>query len=113
MITEILKQIARGAAVLLLFGALLFVFYSRLLTGREKREFWGVVAEKWISISESDQGSKLFPTILVKTDDGAQIRLVVEPEIYERVSKSTRVRYDANGVRIESPQTVSAAENAK
>jgi hypothetical protein len=97
---EILKHIARGLAVLLLFGAILFLMYSRLLSGREAREFSGVVAEKWISISETDQGSKLFPTILVKTDGGEQIRLHVDSETYRQLQISTRVRHDSNGVHI-------------
>lgn len=103
---EILKHIARGSAVLLLFGAILFLLYARLLIAREKREFSGVVAEKWISISESDSGSKLYPTILVETDDGEQIRISVDSKTYERLQKSTRVKHDANGVRIESSENV-------
>lgn len=106
MTVEIFKHIARGLAVLLLFGAILFLLYSRLLTGREKREFSGVVAEKWIGISETQEGSKLSPTILVKTDDGGQIRLRADSEIYERLQISTRVRHDSNGVRIEASENV-------
>lgn len=109
----ILKHIARGSAVLLLFGALLFLLYSKFLTGREEREFSGVVAEKWISISETDEGSKFFPTILVKTNDGEQIRMRVDSETYERLKISMRVKHDSNGVRIEPRAVDSSQANRK
>ncbi len=101
---DILKHIARGLAVLLLFGAILFVLYSRLLTGREAREFSGVVTEKWISISETDEGTKLFPRILVKTDGGELIKISVDFETYERLQISMRVNHDSRGVKVETPR---------
>lgn len=101
---EVLKHIVRAFVILLLFAGLLFLFDNEYLSDRGRREYSGVVVDKWVGISETLQGSYLFPVILVKTESGELIRARVNAETYKRLRLFTRVKHDSAGIRIE--QTV-------
>lgn len=110
MLINVLKHIVRAFVVLLLFGGIIFLLSNKFLSGRGNREYSGVVVDKWVSISETQQGSYIFPVILVKTESGELINASVDAETYQRLRISTRVKHDSAGIRIE--QTLDSYEDS-
>jgi hypothetical protein len=87
--------------VIFVFGRIVFVSYLRFSTGRERREFSGVVADKWTGVAETQQGSKFYWVTLVRSGSGEQIKVYIDPETYEKLRISMPVKHDSSSLRVE------------
>ena len=96
--SKLLSEVGKGLLVLALIGFVIFVLYSRF--ARNLENFEGIIVDKWINFSETQQGSYAYRVISVKTDKDTQIKINVDTETYERAQVGNRIKRDSNGITI-------------
>lgn len=96
----LLKSILKILLVVAILGTIgFFGFYLPLSeVGKAPEEFEGKVQDKWISVRETDMGSRFSRYILVKSDGGAQFKFVLDAETYNRIETGERVKRSPDGI---------------
>jgi len=100
--SRLLKETGKALSAIAIFGLIVFCLYSRF--ARDPQDFEGTIVDKWVNIAETRQGSFNYPTILVKTDKGAQIKISVDNETYERAHVGNRLARNSGGIVIINAQ---------
>lgn len=95
----ILQNIAGTLIFIFIIGALIyFGFYLRVSqTDSQNKEITGIVREKWIDVSESDQGSSLRPKALIESEKGEKIVIRFDRETHDQIKIGTIIRRETNG----------------
>jgi hypothetical protein len=95
-----LKAALKGFLILTIFVFIGWCLYLPFSKDLPAREFESVVTDKWIQISETQQGSYNHPKVLVKTDEGRQIKINLDLETYEKVRIGDRLKHGSGVVEI-------------
>lgn len=97
---NLIVQNTAGTIVLIsIIGALIyFGFYLRVSqTDSQNKEITGIVREKWIDVSESEQGSGLRPKALIESDTGEKIVIRFDRETHDQIKIGTLIKRETNG----------------
>ena len=97
---EFSKHLFRVFMLLALAGFVVFASYLPFSRNVADRKFEGVVIEKWIDVSETEEGSRLYPRIRVKTDNQEKIKLTLDSKLYERLKIGDRLRHEKGEIEI-------------
>lgn len=96
------KSILQNAAGTIVFigviGALIyFGFYLRLPQSNFDKEITGTIYEKWIDVSETEQGSNIKPKALIETQTGEKIIVNLNLKTHDQIKIGTRIKRETNG----------------
>ena len=102
MMTFSRKSILQNAIGTLVFVAIFgvityFGFYLRLPQSDYDKEIKGTVCEKWIDVSETEQGSNLKPKALIETETGEKIVIKFDQKTHDQIKIGTLVKRETNG----------------
>lgn len=94
----ILQNIIGTLIFIVIVGALIyFGFYLRLPQSNFDREITGTTYEKWIDVSETEQGSNIKPKALIETQTGEKIIVNLNLKTHDQIKIGTRIKRETNG----------------
>ena len=103
-VTTLSKKIFQIFLVVIILAVICFfaIYLPFVRVTTERKDFEGVVINKWVNILETEQGSRPTRFISVKSDVGEQFNIIVDGHTYNRLQTGTRIkRTSTNGIQVD------------
>jgi hypothetical protein len=99
---ENLSPLYIAALLILIIGALCFLYYQRFANDAEpyRMEYDGVVVEKPVFFRDSEQGAGVQRLLTLEDDNGIRFNVIATKDTYEQAQIGMRVRRTKDGTTI-------------
>lgn len=101
----LLKRTAEGGAlavsvVLALLTVGILIYQCSTSTGPYRSEYSGKIVDKKVALYESDKGSYFVERLTIREKSGAQFRIGVSKEIYDRARIGMLIQKNSKGIEL-------------
>ena len=99
---ENLSPLYIAALLVAVIGALSFLYYQRFVNDGEpyRMEYDGIVVEKPVFFSDSEQGAGVQRMLTIEDDNGGRFKVIATRDIYEQAQIGMRIKRTKDGTSI-------------